>query len=218
MKKKLSTRQKRVLNNLCGACGKNEINPGISINSYKFSKCSECLGENRERYQIAKNQGLCTRCEKNIAEANTSLCMSCREKCKKWDMDRYIVSKNNKICVTCDKNPALESCLRCEKCWLKYSARRNTGSIENWQHIKELLIKQNYKCPYTNKELVLGLNASMDHIVPKSRGGANSLDNLQWVDKKVNSIKLDMTHDEFIELCTNIASKFKGNNDEYPNW
>jgi 5-methylcytosine-specific restriction endonuclease McrA len=43
-----------------------------------------------------------------------------------------------------------------------------------------------------------------DHIIPRSRGGTNTLDNLGICSKKANRSKKDMTPDEFINLCKKI--------------
>ncbi len=68
-------------------------------------------------------------------------------------------------------------------------------------------VKQNMVCPYTGVELYLEtknsllrtpINASLDRIDSKKH---YTVDNIQWVLKKVNVIKNDLTHNEFIELC-----------------
>ncbi len=55
-----------------------------------------------------------------------------------------------------------------------------------------------------------GVNASLDHKIPTSRGGNNDLPNLQWVDMQINFVKNALTHDEFVEFCVAIAIKFGG--------
>lgn len=44
-----------------------------------------------------------------------------------------------------------------------------------------------------------------DHIIPKSRGGDNSLENLGLCTKAANRAKHDMTPDEFINFCKQIV-------------
>jgi len=46
---------------------------------------------------------------------------------------------------------------------------------------------------------------SFDHIVPRSRGGDNTLDNLQVVCMDVNKAKHNLTDDEFIALCRRVV-------------
>jgi 5-methylcytosine-specific restriction endonuclease McrA len=70
-------------------------------------------------------------------------------------------------------------------------------------------MKQGGICPYTGKILSLGKDASVDHIVPKSRGGSTELSNLQWVYYQVNFMKGDMFHEEFLELIGLIKLRFK---------
>jgi CRISPR/Cas system Type II protein with McrA/HNH and RuvC-like nuclease domain len=43
-----------------------------------------------------------------------------------------------------------------------------------------------------------------DHIIPRSRGGDNSIDNLGICSKKANQSKQDMTPDEFVNLCKQV--------------
>ena len=55
---------------------------------------------------------------------------------------------------------------------------------------------------------------SLDHIIPRSRGGENSLDNCQLVTRQVNQAKSDLTTEEFVLLCKqvveqNIASTYE---------
>jgi 5-methylcytosine-specific restriction endonuclease McrA len=45
----------------------------------------------------------------------------------------------------------------------------------------------------------------MDHIIPVSRGGDNSLDNCQILSKEVNQAKSNMTDEEFIEMCKRVV-------------
>jgi len=51
------------------------------------------------------------------------------------------------------------------------------------------------RCPYTGKVLSPG-EGNIDHIVPRSRGGASSWDNCVIADKKVNSRKGNKTPKE----------------------
>ncbi|MFX5522449.1 HNH endonuclease signature motif containing protein, partial [Acinetobacter baumannii] len=75
-----------------------------------------------------------------------------------------------------------------------------------WKELRDLLQKQEFKCPYTGDTIVIGENASLDHITPSSRGGQSTIDNLQWVTATVNNAKRDLNHDEFVELIVKIAN------------
>lgn len=49
-----------------------------------------------------------------------------------------------------------------------------------------------------------------DHIIPKSRGGTNQLDNLGVCLKLANRAKDSMTPDEFLNLCKLVVSHLDG--------
>jgi CRISPR/Cas system Type II protein with McrA/HNH and RuvC-like nuclease domain len=52
---------------------------------------------------------------------------------------------------------------------------------------------------------------SFDHIVPVSKGGTNSLDNLGLTTKQANQAKSDMSLPEFINLCKTVLRHQKAN-------
>jgi CRISPR/Cas system Type II protein with McrA/HNH and RuvC-like nuclease domain len=71
--------------------------------------------------------------------------------------------------------------------------------------MKALFDAQAGRCTYTAVALVPGVNASVDHRVPISRGGPHSIENVHWVDRRVNIAKADMTHEEFIAMCEEVV-------------
>lgn len=70
--------------------------------------------------------------------------------------------------------------------------------LRTWIHSVEL------KCPYCGCELNCD-NFSADHILPVSRGGKNTIDNLQQICKKCNNSKGSMTEDEYKSLLILIS-------------
>ncbi len=46
----------------------------------------------------------------------------------------------------------------------------------------------------------------LDHIIPRSRGGTNSIDNLGITSTTVNLAKRNMTPEEFVELCRKVVA------------
>ncbi len=82
-----------------------------------------------------------------------------------------------------------------------------------------ILLKQGARCPYTGEQLELGVNDSVDHIIPKARGGPNTIENYQWVTRMANAAKDAMTHEEFIAFCANVAKRHAPQNKTftYPN-
>ncbi len=60
---------------------------------------------------------------------------------------------------------------------------------------RNIYIRDRYKCQYSGKQLSYN-DANIDHVVPRSRGGKNTWDNLVVCSKEINSIKGDRTNEE----------------------
>lgn len=69
--------------------------------------------------------------------------------------------------------------------------------------------KQRGRCAYTGKRL--DKKAQVDHKVPLCRGGTNDPENIHWVTADANWVKGTRTHDEFIALCSDVASYIEAN-------
>lgn len=67
-------------------------------------------------------------------------------------------------------------------------------------------IGKNPTCYLTGEPIDLTKSStySLDHIIPRSRGGKNTLDNMGLVKKEINLAKSDKTPEEFIELCKKV--------------
>lgn len=83
------------------------------------------------------------------------------------------------------------------------------GLKDSWQFsLKDILNKyqQNSFCYLTGDKIDLNNPASysFDHIVPFSRGGENTLDNLGLSTKEANQAKHDKIPEEFIALCIKV--------------
>lgn len=64
------------------------------------------------------------------------------------------------------------------------------------------------KCYLTGKPIDINKPQSyhFDHVIPHSKGGSNTLDNLGVCSREANLAKHDMTPDEFIQLCKNVLT------------
>lgn len=49
-------------------------------------------------------------------------------------------------------------------------------------------------------------SSALDHIIPVASGGTHEVSNLQWVDKRINTMKGELPVDEFVELCRLVAA------------
>lgn len=72
-------------------------------------------------------------------------------------------------------------------------------------------IGNNPKCYLTGRDIDLsdGRSYHLDHIVPISKGGDNSLDNCGLACRDANFAKSDMSLDEFYQLCEDVIKNKK---------
>lgn len=70
--------------------------------------------------------------------------------------------------------------------------------------ILKLIEGQSYQCALSGRKLTPE-TASLDHIVPLSRGGEHSIENLWVVDVQVNAAKGTLTTEEFQALCQEVV-------------
>lgn len=69
--------------------------------------------------------------------------------------------------------------------------------------------KQKLKCALSGIKLTPE-NTSLDHIIPKSKGGINTPSNIRLVLKSINTTRQTMTDAEFIELCESVVNHARG--------
>ena len=120
------------------------------------------------------NAGTRAKMRKRVAEGKCGMCGSTELVTKSVCFDHWLLKMSRSAVGKCSKKI----------------------SMSVWG----ILLQQEMRCAYTGKELVPGQNASVDHIVPRSRGGSNDLSNLQWVDTTVNIMKHNLLHEEFVEI------------------
>ena len=76
--------------------------------------------------------------------------------------------------------------------------------------VKDVIAKfgDNPKCYLTGKDIDIFDKRSyhFDHIIPQSKGGENTLENLGILTTEANRAKSNLTVDEFIQLCKDILN------------
>lgn len=60
---------------------------------------------------------------------------------------------------------------------------------------RNLLIRDNYTCQYTGAKITAD-DGTIDHVIPRSRGGKSTWENLVMCCKEINAKKADRTPDE----------------------
>lgn len=163
---------------------------------------------------VARMQaGLCRRCEKPRSKANRSLCEAHAASLKLYVKDRYAKLKNAGVCIGCAKTKGTAAKL-CEPCWYRRVAGERLGNRDLGPALELKMKAQNYRCPYSNRKLVPGENASVDHVMSVATHPelAACLDNVVWADFAVNFAKQDLTREEFVALCRDVVGHAEGKN------
>lgn len=158
-----------------------------------------------ERYRRLVAAGLCSRCGKTPRRINLVYC----EPCGKRDAARVKARRDknvaNGVCTACGKHQSLPSMTGkkyslCERCYFKKTSTDCLKTAKYAEALGQKLHDQNYRCAYTGELIVLGLNDSLDHVLPISKFPKLRSDptNVEWVTRKVNCMKWDSTREEFI--------------------
>ncbi len=80
---------------------------------------------------------------------------------------------------------------------MPYRKKKRRRSAENTK--PSVLKKQNFECYYCDSKISVG-DATWDHVIPKSKGGTRSPENLVLACKPCNSRKGD-THPGWFHKC-----------------
>ena len=185
--------EKRKSQGLCGLCGKERDGESQAI-------CCSCKNKQNNVYKKRKSRGKCFACDQPSIKKGGSYC----KKHYEMRMAKRDKRREQGLCYECGKNPSTNQGKRCVNCSLSGVAQRLNGVT-----LKQIIGKlesQNYKCPISGRSLTVGLNCHLDHIIPKSRGGNDSINNIRWVDKDVNQAKHGLLDDEFFSLIKEISN------------
>lgn len=189
---KKGTTETRISNGLCPRCGKPAVNGK--------RRCERCLSKDRnrcrERALSLVSEGRCAKCGIPV-ESNKRKCIECINNGRQSQIRYAAKCAQQGKCYRC-KHSALDGNVLCRSCLLKNLSLNATGTRDNADALDSLLNKQNFTCPYTGIKIDVGNNASIDHIIPRSKGGSDTIDNLQWVHFGINLLKADMDQNVFV--------------------
>lgn len=157
-------------------------------------ECTECTNQ----FQSKRHRPRCPKCSHSrwVAQMKTG-----RER-------RYKERIEQKLCLDCGKEPCIGESKWCEYHWIMRLVR-NRFSLkgESAQNLSNILLKklheQNFICYYTGLPLTVGINASIEHLLPQSNNPDYSHDpnNLVWVRLEINKMRNNFSFNEFLFFC-----------------
>ena len=108
--------------------------------------------------------------------------------------------------ATC-KSPLAGETKYCLKHWLALLKNNNHGNLKENKELDllDLWNEQQGRCKILGVKLIPGKTASLDHILPISKGGTNKKENLQFIHIALNCMKQDQTPNEFNLLLKQIV-------------
>lgn len=97
---------------------------------------------------------------------------------------------------------------------IRFGRNKKEGTYEGMRFsAKQLLEKigSDPRCQLTGRPIDLsdGPSYHLDHIIPKTKGGDNSLDNCQILCREANQSKAGLTTEEFLSLCAEVLDYHK---------
>lgn len=164
--------------------------------------CEAHLDAMKAQRRARVRAGQCFGCEL-AAEPGHRYCAKCIATNASRNATRHAERRARGVCIRCQEPPVAAG--MCLACWFKQMATVSLKDRSRADDLRALWDAQGGRCAYTGDELAPGVNASLDHRVPRSRGGADTLENLQWVTLDVNRAKNALPEETFIAMCQRVA-------------
>lgn len=131
-------------------------------------------------------------------------------RCRLYNKNNALLKKIHRFCSNHKNGQTQNSIDRTIK-QILYTKIRKFGDGKFMFTTDELLNKigDNPKCYLTGRAIDLSDSKSyhLDHIIPKSKGGQNTLDNCGIACRIANLSKSEMTYDEYISLCKEVITQ-----------
>ena len=206
----------RIDGGFCKDCGAKRETTGTGLFCRRCADARSIRAANRKAALRAvwRKAGdlVCNGCGRPLLDAEYTHCPTCRaysrERWCKTAPAREARKRAARICRECSE-PTVGKSRSCVKHFVVDVVRKGGGNTKLWRGFWEKLEAQNFKCYYTGLALTPGSgDCSLDHKVPRSRGGALTVDNSAWCHRRINALKGNSTTEEFVEMCRMVVEKF----------
>lgn len=202
----LTTRERRQQAGTCVDCG--------GARDPSAARCVPCqskqVGYKQQRKGLLKRiEGtLCTNCDRP-RDQETKLCSACTSSAtrasKEWRAKRRETGTQCMYCI----EPRWHASSSCRWHFVeKILNNFNIGPRYSGQ-VAEMLEASNFTCFYTGVPLVPGENASLDHVLPRSKYPhlTDCLENLVWCDRTFNNLKTNYETAELMNACRELLKR-----------
>lgn len=177
--------------------------------------CESCLKKstdkenNRRSNNILNN--LCVSCGKINPISGKTKCKICIEKSSARENKRNTARLELGLCTRCKRDKGLVKIWHnryCAGCHLKYKFGWAGTKEEAENIINNLLIKQNFKCALTGRDLSVN-KYHIDHIIPKSENYLLFSDPNNWqiIVEEANVFKSKLGMDDLLELVKDMVKE-----------
>jgi len=192
----------------CSDCGKLALE--------NMTLCQKHLESRRERNKNKRSKrkeaGLCTECGVNKPMEEYKKCQECHNKIESVRLIRTNNRKQTNHCTKCNRDksnivPWFNN--YCAYCHLKEKFNLDcTTKDQAEQIINDLLVKQNYRCALSGRDLRTN-KYHIDHIVPRSTRDDLLSDPSNWqlIVEEANYFKKDKTTEELILIARDITKE-----------
>ena len=163
-----------------------------------------------KRRFIAKQRqlGLCLECT-NRVKSNCTRCERCLARRQQKSAQNKQEAVTGEMCAICLHEPKIQNHRLCKKCYCKSVSTGRFKTTKHWQTLLEKFEAQSGRCAISGVQMTLGRDCELDHIVPESRGGVNTVENTQWTLMVCNRMKDNLLGDEFFGLIEQIYHAMK---------
>jgi 5-methylcytosine-specific restriction endonuclease McrA len=155
----------------------------IETDRYKDGTCKPCVRAKNNAWAVRNREACNARCRQwNTENAEAKRATNARYREKNKDLINARRKAKRVLDSSLEKN--------------KSAKRRSALGVLPKNIISTLLEKQQSRCTCCGASLLPGYH--LDHIIPISRGGTNTADNVQLLTPVCNLQKYNLTFDEFL--------------------
>jgi len=156
-----------------------------------LTKCQDC-GTNVKMYR----NRLGPRCPECKIKRRSRLFTEAKQKQKESGICKYCQNPSIHFSIYCPYHYCFAVC----KSSLGLKAK-DVGELA--LELTRKLEAQNFLCYYTGLPLTIGVNSSLEHIIPRSVDAEKILDidNLVWIRFEVNMMRRNMSFTDFTKFC-----------------